>query len=71
MKIAETVQATSELAWFKSSYSTGSGGECVEVAPGTAAVHIRDSKDITRSALTASPAAWAAFVDFAIAQAPA
>lgn len=31
-----TVQLTGptapELAWFKSSYSTGNGGECVEVA---------------------------------------
>ncbi|WP_405863836.1 DUF397 domain-containing protein [Streptomyces sp. NBC_01515] len=26
------VEESSELTWFKSSYSTGSGGECVEVA---------------------------------------
>ncbi|MFD7164058.1 DUF397 domain-containing protein [Streptomyces violascens] len=26
------VEEPSELTWFKSSYSTGSGGECVEVA---------------------------------------
>ncbi|MGW7492238.1 DUF397 domain-containing protein [Streptomyces sp. NPDC054786] len=58
-----------ELTWHKSSYSTGSGGECVEVASGAAAVHVRDSKDLTQSALTISPASWAAFVDFAIAQA--
>ncbi|MEU6099019.1 DUF397 domain-containing protein [Streptomyces sp. NPDC047079] len=26
------VEALSELAWFKSSYSSGAGGECLEVA---------------------------------------
>ena len=26
------VEESSELTWFKSSYSTGSGGECVEIA---------------------------------------
>ncbi|MFD9630560.1 DUF397 domain-containing protein [Streptomyces violascens] len=26
------VEESSELTWFKSSYSTGQGGECVEVA---------------------------------------
>ncbi|MYT29004.1 MULTISPECIES: DUF397 domain-containing protein [unclassified Streptomyces] len=69
MNIEETAQAIPESAWFKSSYSTGSGGECVEVAPGTAAVHVRDSKDTTRCALTASSSAWSAFVDFAVAHA--
>lgn len=53
------------LAWFKSSYSAGDGGECVEVAlrPGT--VHVRDSKDTTRAALTVDPTAWTTFVEFA------
>ncbi|MFF5474345.1 DUF397 domain-containing protein [Streptomyces achromogenes] len=27
-----SVEVSSELAWFKSSYSSGEGGECVEVA---------------------------------------
>ncbi|UQA92766.1 DUF397 domain-containing protein [Streptomyces halobius] len=70
MNIEETVRAMPELAWFKSSYSTGSGGECVEVATGAASVHVRDSKDITRPALTVPPTAWTAFIGFAIAQAP-
>ncbi|MFJ6719372.1 MULTISPECIES: DUF397 domain-containing protein [unclassified Streptomyces] len=56
-----------ELAWFKSSYSDGTGGECVEVAACPSAVHVRDSKDTTRPALTLTPAAWAAFTDFAAA----
>ncbi|MFG2984323.1 DUF397 domain-containing protein [Streptomyces sp. NPDC048258] len=49
------------LAWHKSSYSGGDGGECVEVAACPSAVHVRDSKDTTRPALTLTPAAWAAF----------
>ncbi|MFC9038848.1 DUF397 domain-containing protein [[Kitasatospora] papulosa] len=53
------------LAWFKSSYSAGDGGECVEVATGAARVHVRDSKDTTRAALAVEPTAWAAFVEFA------
>jgi hypothetical protein len=48
--------------WRKSSYSSGNGGNCVEVArnpPGTVAV--RDSKDPDGPTLTFGPAAWAAF----------
>ncbi|MFF6994790.1 DUF397 domain-containing protein [Streptomyces sp. NPDC008313] len=56
---------TDALAWFKSSYSAGDGGQCVEVAAGTGAVHVRDSKDTTRAALTVVPTAWATFVEFA------
>ncbi|MFE6934253.1 DUF397 domain-containing protein [Streptomyces sp. NPDC057699] len=32
MTIHCTRLATLDLAWFKSSYSTGNGGECLEVA---------------------------------------
>ncbi|MCX5415310.1 DUF397 domain-containing protein [Streptomyces sp. NBC_00059] len=32
MTIHHTRLATSDLEWFKSSYSTGNGGECLEVA---------------------------------------
>ena len=53
------------LNWVKSSYSTGSGGECVEVAAAPGAVHVRDSKDTSRVALTVEPEAWSAFVEFA------
>jgi hypothetical protein len=35
---------TSALRWFKSSYSSDSGGNCVEVAACPHAIHIRDSK---------------------------
>ncbi|MCX5245600.1 DUF397 domain-containing protein [Streptomyces sp. NBC_00201] len=53
------------LAWYKSSYSAGNGGECVEVATRPGRVHVRDSKDTTRAALAVEPTAWTAFVEFA------
>ncbi|MFC8725583.1 MULTISPECIES: DUF397 domain-containing protein [Streptomyces] len=50
------------LHWFKSSYSNGDGGACIEVAAHPAAVHIRDSKVTDGPILTVEPAAWGAFV---------
>ncbi|MFG2427967.1 DUF397 domain-containing protein [Streptomyces sp. NPDC048590] len=61
------------LTWFKSTYSSDQGGDCLEVAyqPGAeraeasahpSAVHIRDSKSADGPVLTVPPAAWAAFV---------
>ena len=61
-----TAGDASELAWFKSSYSSGNNGEsCVELAltPGT--VHVRDSKDVTGPRLVFAPDTWARFVPFA------
>ncbi|WP_031100887.1 DUF397 domain-containing protein [Streptomyces sp. NRRL S-15] len=58
-------QFVPESAWVKSSYSSGAGGECVEVATLPARVHVRDSKDTARAALAVEPTAWAAFVEFA------
>ncbi|WP_406496364.1 DUF397 domain-containing protein [Streptomyces sp. NBC_00846] len=57
--------STSELAWFKSSYSGSQGDSCVEVAKGTQAIHVRDSKDHLSPELTLSPAAWDGFVSYA------
>jgi hypothetical protein len=54
-----------DLAWVKSSYSAGNGGECVEVASTSGAVYVRDSKDTSRPALTVEPATWNTFVEFA------
>jgi hypothetical protein len=51
----------SDPAWFKSSYSTGNGGECVEVAV-VDQVHVRDSKNLGGPILTLSPEAWNGFV---------
>ncbi|WP_329137003.1 DUF397 domain-containing protein [Streptomyces sp. NBC_00670] len=61
-----TVGDASELAWFKSSYSSGNdGNSCVELAltPGT--VHVRDSKHVAGPRLALAPAAWADFVTYA------
>ncbi|MEU1123034.1 DUF397 domain-containing protein [Streptomyces sp. NPDC005899] len=57
--------STTEPAWFKSSYSGGGGGNCVEVAVCHEAVLVRDSKNTQRHALTVSPCAWAAFTALA------
>jgi hypothetical protein len=55
---------TDTLRWFKSSYSSSTGGECLEAAilSGTDAVHIRDSKNADGPVLTVSGSAWAAFL---------
>ncbi|MYU08494.1 DUF397 domain-containing protein [Streptomyces sp. SID8366] len=65
MNNAESSTDALGLAWFKSSYSGTEGGQCVEVAAGTAVVHIRDSKAITGPWLTVSRNAWAGFVGLA------
>ncbi|MGY0068145.1 DUF397 domain-containing protein [Streptomyces sp. QTS137] len=57
----EQSQAQS-LHWFKSSYSGGSGGDCVEAAALPASVHVRDSKDTGRGTFTVAPATWSAFI---------
>ncbi|MFD8622319.1 DUF397 domain-containing protein [Streptomyces hygroscopicus] len=54
------------VEWRKSSHSAGDGGDCVEVASCAHAVHVRDSKDITRPGLTVGTAAWTAFLNFAV-----
>ncbi|WP_326727887.1 DUF397 domain-containing protein [Streptomyces phaeochromogenes] len=53
---------TTELAWFKSSYSGSDGDDCVEVAASPAAVHVRDSKNSRGPQLALSPDAWAGFI---------
>lgn len=60
MSVEETVQ----FDWFKSSYSGGAGGECVEVATCPHTVYVRDSKDRNRPGLAVGSEAWAAFVGF-------
>lgn len=54
--------STHDLAWFKSSYSSGGDGDCVEVAASAGAVHVRDSKVTEGPMLALSPAAWRDFV---------
>ena len=57
--------STTELDWFKSSYSGSEGDNCVEVAVRAPAVLVRDSKDIQRQALAVSRDAWSAFTTLA------
>lgn len=48
--------------WRKSSYSGGSGGNCVEVATGVPeVVAVRDSKDADGAKLFFTHAEWRAF----------
>ncbi|MEU4271319.1 DUF397 domain-containing protein [Streptomyces sp. NPDC026092] len=55
-----------ELAWFKSSYSSGTDGEsCVEVATTPATIHVRDSKVTEGPRLAFTPHAWAGFLSYA------
>ncbi|MFF1896542.1 DUF397 domain-containing protein [Streptomyces sp. NPDC058206] len=57
--------STSELAWFKSTYSGSDGDSCVEVATCPDTVHVQDSKIEEGPQLTLSPAAWTGFVAYA------
>ncbi|MBQ0988007.1 DUF397 domain-containing protein [Streptomyces sp. F63] len=65
MNAAASASDTTRFVWFKSSYSGGEGGECVEVAVRPATVHVRDSKDARGARLSFGSTPWAAFVDFA------
>ncbi|MFJ3660872.1 DUF397 domain-containing protein [Streptomyces sp. NPDC090119] len=57
--------------WYKSSYSNGEGGSCVEVADGVSGVvPVRDSKVKDGAVLLVGPSAWAHFIDSAGAENP-
>ena len=56
--------SATELAWFKSSYSGSSGDDCVEVAIAEQAVHVRDSKDVSRPAFVVGREGWRSFLRF-------
>ncbi|SED38438.1 protein of unknown function [Streptomyces misionensis] len=63
-----TAGDASELAWFKSSYSSGNdGNSCVELAVSPGTVHVRDSKNTEGPRLALTPGAWARFVSYASA----
>ncbi|WP_432586213.1 DUF397 domain-containing protein [Streptomyces sp. HD1123-B1] len=53
-----------ELAWFKSSYSGTQGDDCVEVAVTEQAVHVRDSKDVSRPDFAVGREGWERFVRY-------
>ncbi|WP_200262669.1 DUF397 domain-containing protein [Streptomyces sp. HSG2] len=58
--------SATELVWFKSSYSGTQGDSCVEVATTEEVVHVRDSKDLTRSAFAVGREGWVRFVRYAV-----
>ncbi|PPS89999.1 DUF397 domain-containing protein [Streptomyces sp. MH60] len=62
MNTAESSAVVSDLIWFKSSYSGTEGGDCVEIAAGTHAVLVRDSKAVTGPVIRVSREAWAGFI---------
>jgi hypothetical protein len=53
---------SSELHWFKSSYSGGSGTECVECNYADDSTLIRDSKREDGPVVQVQPRTWWAFV---------
>ena len=53
------------LHWFKSSYSSDQGGQCLEVATSPRTIHIRDSKHITGPTLTVTRDSWTSFLALA------
>ncbi|MFJ3893288.1 MULTISPECIES: DUF397 domain-containing protein [unclassified Streptomyces] len=64
--MASTGPDLSTAVWRKSSYSNGSGGDCVEVRDDLAGlVPVRDSKVPQGPALLIPASAWVPFVDWA------
>ncbi|MEU9799473.1 DUF397 domain-containing protein [Streptomyces sp. NPDC051000] len=57
-----TIKNLTGAAWRKSSYSGGTGGDCVEVASRPCLVAVRDSKVPDGPVFTVGRAAFAAFV---------
>lgn len=50
-------------SWRKSTRSSGSGGQCVEVAITDAAVGVRDTKNRRQGHFTVDRGQWAAFLN--------
>lgn len=63
MKAMQPDAMASEAVWFKSSYSAGDGGDCVEVAEVRDAVLVRDSKRPETPVVAVSGDGWNAFVE--------
>jgi hypothetical protein len=64
-KHAVSTNLAPEGVWFKSSYSSPEGGNCVEIADLNTEVGIRDSKNTAGPALVVPAGAWSAFVSLA------
>ncbi|OEU91787.1 hypothetical protein DB35_08160 [Streptomyces abyssalis] len=65
MSIQTPEPVVPESAWFKSSYSSGEGGECLEAAFAADGIRIRDSKHPGGPVLTVTENAWAGLVGLA------
>jgi hypothetical protein len=55
-------QSASGPQWFKSSYSNGDGGECVECAVADDGILVRDTKNHNAGTARVRAAGWQAFV---------
>lgn len=60
--ISPESDASSRLVWFRSSYSNGAGGECVECALTSHGALVRDSKKAEANVITVSGDAWRFFL---------
>ncbi|MEU6470511.1 DUF397 domain-containing protein [Streptomyces massasporeus] len=60
--ISPESDASSRLVWFRSSYSNGAGGECVECALTSHGAFVRDSKRAEANVITVSGDAWRFFL---------
>ncbi|MEU1268941.1 DUF397 domain-containing protein [Streptomyces sp. NPDC005799] len=56
------MEASPYVHWFKSSYSGGSGTECVECAQGEGRALLRDSKSAEGPVIALQKQAWDSFV---------
>lgn len=70
MSVEDPVGNVPESAWAKSSYSSGEGGECVEVASWLGLTYVRDSKDEASPIVSLTPVAWTEFVGFVARRIP-
>jgi hypothetical protein len=62
MNHSDSSAIASSLTWIRSSYSGAEGGQCVEIAAGTHAVLVRDSKAVPGPVIRVSRDAWAGFI---------
>lgn len=65
MTTKPSADSANSLEWFKSSYSSNEGPDCVEVATSPGTVRVRDSKDPEGPQLAFSAAEWSAFLAYA------
>ena len=57
-----TMQPEANLDWRKSSYSSGAGGDCVEVAEAAGGVLVRNSNNLSLGTMPFTKAELSAFI---------